>query len=283
MRRSPLSSRRSLATPLNSASRSTTTKRPSSIAHPAIAAISVLFAGSLLKPWRLSRQTRRRCPVGSKAKRMRSAPRLRATSFPHIPSSQIRLGRRPSQSNGHSPTRAFWRAFDSFRLGDLLPCLFSISALRRARLPARSSLGEPPPPMLTPSAATASSPPRWRPTIPESPTNSPCRQFSGCRRTPTASGNSTRAAAGQRRFFPISPFQSAPARPGCTLLEASAGTRSTLKRNINSCASLNSSSWPRWASMWAGAGRRPARRQVRQICIRQCLMSASASALCPQA
>ena len=39
---------------------------------------------------------------------------------------------------------------------------------------------------------------------------------SGCRRTPTASGNSTRAAAGRRRSFPTSPSRSASARLGCT-------------------------------------------------------------------
>ena len=69
--------------------------------------------------------------------------------------------------------------------------------------------------------------------------------FSGCRRTPTASQELDIGAAGRRRSFPTSRFRPAVARPGCTPGRLSAGTRSTPKRNISSCAFPSSSSWPR--------------------------------------
>ena len=57
------------------------------------------------------RLTCRPCPNGSRATRMRFARRLARTFFPPIPPSQIPPGPLPSQSDGHSPTRAFRRAF----------------------------------------------------------------------------------------------------------------------------------------------------------------------------
>src|ERR1700683_958673 len=107
-RRSPPSSRRSLATPPNSASKSTTTRLRPSTRRPAIVAINVRSAASPPRPWRLSRQTCRPYPAESMSRRMRSARRPARTFGPHIPPSRIRPEPLPSQSDGHPP-RAFRR------------------------------------------------------------------------------------------------------------------------------------------------------------------------------
>ena len=280
-RRSPPSSRRSLATPPNSASKSTTTKVRPSTRRPAIVAINVRSAAS---PPRLSRLSRQICPsysAESIARRMRSA-RPQATTFgPHIPPSQIRPGPLPSQSDGHSVRTPVDVRSRSFRFG-----VFHVSssypparrrANRRVRRAGNRHCATP-----TPSAATASSPPRWRSTIPASPMNSPFPPSPGCRRTRTARGNSTSAANGRRPSSPTSRFRSAQARPGFTTA-ASAGTPWRPRPNISSCASLSSSLWPRPVSASSGAGARQVRRSANRTCIRRCSMSAWASALCRKA
>src|SRR6202050_1925665 len=109
-RRSPPSSRRSLATPPNSASKSTTTRLRPSTRRPAIVAINVRSAASPPRPWRLSRQPCRPHPAEAVSGRLRSARRPARSFGPHIPPSRIRPGPPPSQSDGHPP-RAFRRAF----------------------------------------------------------------------------------------------------------------------------------------------------------------------------
>ena len=107
---------------------------PSTITHPAIAAINVSFAGSRLRLWRLWTRTCRRCPVGLKAKRMRSARPIAAATFLPIPRNLIPLGRRPSQFDGHSPRALPARVRVRSDSRASFQCFFSQPGGRRALL-----------------------------------------------------------------------------------------------------------------------------------------------------
>ena len=221
-------------------------------------------------------------PGRSIATRMRSARRLATTFFPPIPPSQIRPGPLPSQSDGHSPARL--RRALAFLQTRGLPSM----SLLRIRLAAGALAGafvgwEPSLPTPTPSAATASSPPRWRSTIPASPMNSPFRSFTWLPKNSDGVAGTRHRREWAKTIFPNFAIS---AGIGATWLHAGRlrlgrrRHRGEISVHVHPSARVHG-----LGRLRRRVGRERDRLADRsnRTCIRRCSMSAWASALCRKA